>query len=138
MFNVAYRPRWTPVLALELWRRRLYRHIARVGRAWAYLAGRLTPADAQQIIRDCCRPAGWHPLMVLTVDDVLAQARKTFADHPELPWLVAEACLHVERRWESYGDELEQAQSWAIELVQRYAPDDGIVLECRGGEGGVL
>jgi hypothetical protein len=136
MSDTVYSTRWTPVLALELWRRRLCRHIARAGRAWAYLAGRLTAADAQQVIRDCQGPAGWHPLMVLTVGDVLAQARKTFADHPDLPWLVAEACLHVERRWCSHADELERAQSWAIELVQRYAPDDGFVLERRGAQGG--
>jgi hypothetical protein len=136
MFDTVYRPRWTPIVALELWRRRLYRHIARAGRAWAYLAGRLTAADARQVIRDCGGPAGWHPLIVLTVDDVLAQARTVFADHPDLPWLVAEACLHVERRWCAHGDELEHAQSWVLELVQRYAPDDGIVLERRGPHGG--
>jgi hypothetical protein len=74
--------------------------------------------------------------MVLTVDDVLDQARTVFVDHPDLPWLVAEACLHVERRWCSPGDELEQAQSWAVELVQRYAPDDGIALVRHGAQGG--
>ena len=136
MFDIVYLPRWTPTLALELWRRRLYRHITRAGRAWAYLAGRLTAAEAQQVIRDCSGPAGWHPLIVLTVDDVLTQARTTFTDHPDLPWLVAEACLHVEHRWCAHGDELEQARSWALELVQRYAPDDGIVLEPRDREGG--
>ncbi len=136
MFDTAHHARWTLTVPLELWRRRLSRHIARTGRAWAYLAGRLTAADAQQIIRDCHCRAGWHPLMVLTVDDVLAQARASFADHPDLPWLAAEACLHVERRWCSHGDELEQAQTWAVELMQRYAPDDGIVLERRGADGG--
>jgi len=137
MFNAVARARWTLTVPLELWRRRLCRHVARAGRAWAYLAGRLNAADAQQVIRDCRCPAGWHPLMVLTVDDVLAQARRTFVDRPELPWLAAEACLHVERRWCSYGDELEQAQAWAVELMQRYAPDDGIVLEGRGDDGGM-
>jgi hypothetical protein len=137
MFDAVARARWTLTVPLELWRRRLVRHVARAGRAWRYLAGRLTAADAQQIIRDCHSPAGWHPLMVLRVDDVLARARRTFADHPDLPRLVAEACLHVERRWCSYKDDLEQAREWALDLVQRYAPDDGIVLERRGSDGGM-
>jgi hypothetical protein len=114
---------------------RFVRHVARAGRAWRYLAGRLIATDAQQIIRDCQCPAGWHLLMVLRVDDVLAQARRTFADHPDLPWLAAEACLHVERRWCSHQDDLEQAWVWALDLIQRYAPDDGIVLERRRVEG---
>ena len=137
MFNATYRNRWSLAVPLELWRRCFYRRIARVGRAWAYLAGRLSAEDAQQVILDCRCPAGWHPLMVLTVNDVLEQARGTFVDQPELPWLAAEACLHVERRWSSHGDELEQAQSWALELMQRYAPDDGIVLERRDADGGL-
>jgi hypothetical protein len=136
MSDTITRACWTLTVPLELWRRRIVRRVASAGRAWAYLAGQLSVAEAQQVIRDCRSPAGWHPLTILTVDDVLALARRTFIDHPELPWLAAEACLHVERRWYSGGDDLEQAQSWAVELMQRYAPDDGIMLQRRGGRGG--
>ena len=116
--------------------RRLAQRIGRAGRAWRYCFGGLTSADARQLIAECQYPAGLHPLMVLAFEDVLAQARATFADDPDLPWLAAEACLHVERRWCSSGDDLQQAQSWAVELVQRYADADGIVLERRAVGGG--
>jgi hypothetical protein len=55
------------------------------GGAWRYAAGTLSADDAQRIILNCRGPAGWHPLLVLTVEDTLEQAREEFADHPELP-----------------------------------------------------
>jgi hypothetical protein len=33
-------------------------------------------SDAQQLMLDCRHPAGWHPLLVLTVEDTLEQARE--------------------------------------------------------------
>jgi hypothetical protein len=118
------------------WRRRVRSRLDRLVRAWAYFTGRLSADDAQQIMLDCHCPAGWHPLLILTVEDTLEQARETFADHPDLRWLIAEGCMHVERKWESYNDDLHAARSWAIELAQRYASEDGITLVRRDEGGG--
>jgi hypothetical protein len=97
-------------------------------RAWRYCAGTLSADDAQLIILDCRGPSGWHPLLVLTVEDTLKQAREELADHPELPRLIADACFHVGDKWESYGDELWEARRWAINAALRYAADEGIDL----------
>jgi hypothetical protein len=73
-------------------------------------------------------PASWHPLLLLTVEDTLEQAREEFADHPELPRLIADACFRVGDKWEPYGDELWEARRWAINVALRYAADEGIAL----------
>jgi hypothetical protein len=99
-----------------------------LARAWRYAAGTVSADDAQRIILDCRGPAGWHPLLVLTVEDTLEQAHEEFADHPALPRLIADACFQVGDKWESYGDELWEARRWAIEVAQRYAADEGIAL----------
>jgi hypothetical protein len=88
----------------------------------------MTADDAQTIMIDCERPAGWHPLLVLTVDDTLDQAGEDFADHPELPRLIAEGCAHVGRKWQSHGDDLYYARGWAIETAEKYAADEGTTL----------
>ena len=77
---------------------------------------------------DCRYPAGWHPLLVLTVEDTLEQAREDLADHPDLPRLVADGCARVADKWESYNDELWEARRWAISLAKSYAADEGITL----------
>ena len=51
------------------------------------------------VMLDCRHPAGWHPLLVLTVEDTLAQAREEIADHPDLPRLVADGCARVADKW---------------------------------------
>lgn len=90
--------------------------------------GCLTADDAQRVMLDCRDPASWHPLLVLTVEDTLEQAREIFADHPDLPWLIAEGCTHVERKWEAFGDELYEARRWAIELAEGYAVQADVTL----------
>ncbi len=77
---------------------------------------------------DCRHPAGWHPLLVLTVEDTLEQAREEIADHPDLPRLVGDGCARVADKWESYNDELWEARRWAINLAKSYAADEGITL----------
>ena len=77
---------------------------------------------------DCRFPAGWHPLLVLTVDDTIEQAREDVADHPDLPRLIADGCARVGTKWESYNDELWEARRWAINLAREYAADEGIAL----------
>ena len=87
--------------AVTLWtRRQHYRCGARLGRwtrAWRYAAERLSADEAQRLMLDCRYPAGWHPLLVLTVQDTLEQAREEIADHPDLPRLVADGCAREPR-----------------------------------------
>jgi hypothetical protein len=135
MFDLAQGQSGTFAFPIERWRRRVQNRIERLARAWSYFIGRLSAEDAQQIILDCRCPAGWHPLLTLTVEDTLEEARETFADHPDLPWLIAEGCIHVERKWESYNDDLHEARCWAIELAQHYAVEDSITLVRRDNEG---
>ena len=113
---------------LGLWRHRARARRERLSRAWRYFMGCLTADDAQRVMLDCRDPAGWHPLLVLTVEDTLEQAREIFTDRPDLPWLIAEGCTHVERKWESFGDELYEARRWAIELAEGYAVQADVTL----------
>ena len=132
MFEAVQQAALSPASVIVPWLRSLEQRVKRARLAWRYCVGGLTAADAQHVICDCRYPAGWHALMVLELEDVLIEMRTVFLDHPDLPWLAAEACIHVERRWSSSGDDLEHARSWAVELVQRYAAADGIALERRG------
>jgi hypothetical protein len=120
------------VSAFRSWARdRRYRagyRLAQWRRAWRYAIDGLSPDDAQRMMLDCRGPAGWHPLLVLTVEDTLEQARGELADHPELPRLIADSCARVADKWESYNDELWEARRWAIGLAKEYAADEGITL----------
>lgn len=82
----------------------------------------------QRVRLDCRYPAGWHPLLVLTVEDALEQARAEIADHPDLARLVADGCARVGDKWEPYCGELLEARCWAINLAKNYAADEGITL----------
>ena len=77
---------------------------------------------------DCRHPAGWHSLLVLTVEDALEPAREEIADHPDLARLVADGCARVGDKWEPYYGELLAARCWAINLAKNYAADEGITL----------
>ena len=109
------------------WYRACHR-LARWRRGWRYAAGRLSADEAQHILLDCRFPAGWHPLLVLTVEDTLEQAREEIADHPDLARLVADGCARVGDKWEPYYGELLEARCWAINLAKNYAVDEGITL----------
>ena len=112
-------------------RRHHYRCADRLGRwkrTWRYAAGRLSADEAQRLMLDCRFPAGWHPLLVLTVEDTLEQAREEIADHPDLPRLIADGCARVGDKWEPYCGELLEARCWAINLAKNYAVDEGITL----------
>ncbi len=82
MSDLAQRRVRNIVSRLDLWRYRAKARLERPSRAWRYFTGRLTADDAQRVMLDCRDPAGWHPLLILTVEDTLEQARETFADHP--------------------------------------------------------
>jgi len=118
--------------AVASWtRRHHYRCGVRLGRwtrALRYAAGRLSADEAQRLMLDCRYPAGWHPLLVLTVVDTLEQAREEIADHPDLPRLVADGCARVGDKWEPYCGELLEARCWAINLAKNYAADEGITF----------
>jgi hypothetical protein len=112
----------------------------RLARAWGYFTGRLRADDAQRIMLDCEPAARRYPLLILTVEDTLREAREIFADHPELPRLIAGGCADVARKWESHNDELYTARGWAIGLAIRYATEEGIRLirlsdECGADDG---
>jgi len=109
------------------WFRARYR-LARLSRAWAYFRDRLDADEAQRIMLDCEYPAGWHPLLVLTVEDTLAEAHEVFADHPDLPRLVNHGCARVASKWDAFNDELYEARRWAIDLAADYAASEGVVL----------
>jgi hypothetical protein len=112
-------------------RRRRYRcgvSLGRWTRAWRYAAERLSPDEAQRLMLDCRHPAGWHPLLVLTVEDALEQAREEIADHPDLARLVADGCARVGDKWEPYYGELLEARCWAINLAKNYASDERITF----------
>ena len=113
---------------IELWRHRALAWLKRLSRAWRYAIDRLTADDAQCVTLDCLELGGWHPLLILTVEDTLQEAREIFADHPQLPNLIARGCERVGRKWEAYGDELCEARRWAIDLAAGYAIDTGITL----------
>jgi hypothetical protein len=102
--------------------------LKRLARAWAYFMARLTEDDAQRIMLDCRHPAGWYPLLILTVEDTLREAREIFADHPDLPRLIADGCAGVACKWESHNDELYTARGWAIGLALRHGAEEGITL----------
>jgi phage tail sheath protein FI len=109
--------------------------LKRLARAWGYFTGRLGEDDAQRIMLDCRNAAGWYPLLILTVEDTLQEARETFVDHPELPRLIADGCAGVAHKWESHNDELYTARGWAMGLALRYAADEGITLRRLSEEG---
>jgi hypothetical protein len=113
---------------LDLWCYRAKNRAKRLSRAWRYFMGRLSANDAQWIMFECERPAGYHPLLTLTVEETLAQARETFADHPELPRLIADGCERIGGKWDSHNDDLWEARRWAIELAEEYAAREGIAL----------
>ena len=64
------------------WFRARY-HLARLSRAWAYFRDRLDADEAQRIMLDCEYPAGWHPLLVLTVEDGPAGPGAAFNDYEQ-------------------------------------------------------
>lgn len=119
--------RWR-IRRLDQLRLRAKNRLERILRACAYFRGRLSAAQAQRLLLDCQYLAGWHPLLVLTLEDTLEQAHESFTDHPELARLVNDGCSRVSHKWESFNDELYEARGWAIDLAAEYAAQEGIAL----------
>jgi hypothetical protein len=100
----------------------------RLRRAWKYAFGDLSTEESQQIIADCRQRAGWHPLLVLSVDDALKHIRDTYVDHPALPRLVTRACEEIERKCGGALNDERAAKEWASRLARTYAKDEGLIL----------
>lgn len=116
---------------VRLWRLRVRSLLQRLRRGRLYGLGRLSKEDAQLIFIDCQRLAGWHPLLILSDDDVLEELDEAFEHDPSLADLVSAACARVSYKWESVGDELYEARRWARNLVEDYARDNDIALRSR-------
>jgi hypothetical protein len=97
-------------------------------RAWRYAGGRLTADDAQDIIVECERDAGWYPLLILSVDDALQSALDEYRDHPKLRSYIVSACERVHRKWEGNSEERYTALEWATRLATEWAAEDGIAF----------
>jgi len=120
--------------AIADFRWRFHNRRKRIVRAWRYARQTLTTDDAQIMALDCQDASGWHPLIVLTVEDTVQHAYEEFEEHPELPRLIADGCARVSTKWEDFGDTLSEARRWAIELAESYAAQEGIELARRVDE----
>lgn len=115
-------------------RSRLRSRLERWQRALAYARDRMSEEQARRIFSDCQHPAGWFPLMVLSADDVLEDARAFWNEHPDLPRLARDAADRVSQKWDDHGDSYSAATEWALEKVEEYAEAEGIKLVVCGGE----
>jgi hypothetical protein len=100
----------------------------RLRRAWKYGFGNLSAEEARQVISDCRQTAGWHPLLLLSVDDTLKHIRNAYVDHPALRRLATRACEEIERKCGRDWNELRDAKEWAAKLTRTFAKDEGLVL----------
>lgn len=100
----------------------------RIRHAIAYVTGHLDAQSAQDMIVQLEPIAGWHPLVTLCVDDVLARATKHYKPHPDLRSFVASACAKVARQWRDADETLQAAQWWAIDLSLDLAQEHGQTL----------
>lgn len=89
---------------------------------------RLTQDDAENLIILAEPIAGWHPIITLTVEDVLARTLLRYKPHPQLPDLVSRACRRVSTKWIDSHDTLNEATEWCLDLIAEYAVDEQITL----------
>lgn len=118
-------------LRSQLWtiRYRLTSRFDRLGRAWRYFRGTMTPDDATRIMREGYDVAGTYPLETLDVSDLLDRAQETWGDHPALPELCAQAAERVYAKWESSGDLSSGAIDYAMShYLPDYAERAGVTL----------
>jgi len=101
----------------------------RLKRAFCYVTGRLSFEDANDIMRECERPARSYPLMMLTPQSVLDMAIKRYGEQAAAlePYL-ADACAHVAQRWDPPAEEYWHPRDWALSTAIDHAAKDGITL----------
>jgi hypothetical protein len=128
MYNIASSPAPWLTDTVRWWCYRLTNTFKRVQRAFQHATAHLSADNAQHMMIDCCYDAGWHPLLILDVQETLNEAREIFTDHPTLPRLIAAACSRVARKWEGDGTDSHEARRWAIELAEDYAAQTNIKL----------
>ena len=128
MSNIASSPAPWLTDTVRWWCYRLSKTFERLQRAVQYGTGRLSADNAQHIMLDCRFDAGWHPLLILDVQETLTEARELFTDHPALPHLIAAACSRVASKWEGDGANSHEARRWAIEIAEDYAAHTNIRL----------
>ncbi len=128
MSNIASSPAPWLTDTVRWWCYRLSKTFDRLQRAVQYGTGRLSAHNAQHIMLDCRFDAGWHPLLILDVQETLTEARELFTDHPALPHLIAAACSRVASKWERDGANSHEARRWAIEIAEDYAAQTNIRL----------
>jgi len=104
------------------------RLISRLPIAWRLLTGHLTQDDAESLIILAEPIAGWHPIITLTVEDVLSRTLLRYKPHPRLPDLVRRACRRASTKWIDSNDTLNEATEWCLDLIAEYADDEQITL----------
>ena len=76
MSNIASSPAPWLTDTVRWWCYRLSKTFERLQRAVQYGTGRLSADTAQHIMLDCRFDAGWHPLLILDVQETLTEARE--------------------------------------------------------------
>jgi hypothetical protein len=117
-----------PRISAPLWFYRLNLKLKRLRRALSYAFGTLSVEGAQDLLLECTHLAGWHPLLIITVDDTLELARQKYGNNPNLPALIESACARVAHLWDDYNETLSGAQSWTLEVAADIARQNGISL----------
>ncbi|MDR3488774.1 MAG: hypothetical protein P4M05_28205 [Bradyrhizobium sp.] len=94
----------------------------------AYARGRLTEAQALQLLWECQQVAGTHCLISIDAKDVEKAARERWGDHPDLSRLSRDATTRIATKWSDTGETRGAAEDWALDLVAEYAAGEGIDL----------
>lgn len=106
-------------------------HWLRWQRAWRYATGGMNDAEACQIIYDCQDTCGSWPLQAITARDIYDAARDRWRECPELWGLAYDAAASVAEDWNGNNDVQDAAETWAFDLIERYANEEGITLQPR-------
>lgn len=99
----------------------------RLKHAIRYVAGTLTPDNAQDMLLELRYVAGWYPIVTLCVEDVMTRATEVYRDTPELREVVEGACQYVEQKYD-YSDTAQQATSDAFDRIEEEATSMGVTL----------
>ena len=109
------------------WRMRGGR-LERARLAWGVLTGTLTPMQARTLTCDLEAISGSYALESFERDVVLSMARERWGDVAELPDMVWSACARVASKWDCNGDNGSSAEGWAMEMIEDYAQQRGVIL----------